>query len=418
MDARTRERLPGPAGPGPPVDQRRTTAAGRSCRRPARRPRRRLHRRRADPDPATAPATRPPPTIWAEDPATGKRRDLDQRRGLRVLGLGAVEVLRATGVRVEELLELTHHSLVQYRLPTTGELVPLLQIAPSKTDTERLLVVSPELADVLTPSSAGSAATARRSPPGRRLRLARTRLACHRPRCCSSAGSAPRTARSPTGTVRKMLHAALAGTGLTDAADGSPLQLHAPRLPQDVHHRRHPQRAAAAHRPGHRRPPRHQRHPRLQGRLPRRGHPGPPGVPRPPPGLRPSEEYRDPHRRRMGGIPRPLRTPQGLHRAPAAAPTRPPASTNTPASAAPCTGPTPPSGPASSRSATTSSPASPKPNAKAGSAKSKDSRSASPAPTTNSPRSTAAPADHHRRPRHARTRPASLNINRQSDLSH
>jgi hypothetical protein len=27
--------------------------------------------------------------------------------------------------------------------------VPLLQVAPSKTDTERLLVVSPELADVL-----------------------------------------------------------------------------------------------------------------------------------------------------------------------------------------------------------------------------------------------------------------------------
>ncbi len=28
--------------------------------------------------------------------------------------------------------------------------MPLLQIAPSKTDTERLLVVSPELADVLS----------------------------------------------------------------------------------------------------------------------------------------------------------------------------------------------------------------------------------------------------------------------------
>jgi integrase len=38
---------------------------------------------------------------------------------------------------------------VQYRLPGTGELIPLLQIAPSKTDKERLLVVSPELADVL-----------------------------------------------------------------------------------------------------------------------------------------------------------------------------------------------------------------------------------------------------------------------------
>ena len=28
-----------------------------------------------------------------------------------------VEVLRRTGVRIEELLEISHHSLVQYRLP-------------------------------------------------------------------------------------------------------------------------------------------------------------------------------------------------------------------------------------------------------------------------------------------------------------
>ena len=46
--------------------------------------------------------------------------------------------------------ELSHHSFIQYKLPATGELIPLLQIAPSKTDTERLLVISPELADVLS----------------------------------------------------------------------------------------------------------------------------------------------------------------------------------------------------------------------------------------------------------------------------
>jgi hypothetical protein len=46
-----------------------------------------------------------------------------------------------TGVRVEELTELSHHSLVQYRIPATGELIPLLQIPPSKTDQERLLPV-------------------------------------------------------------------------------------------------------------------------------------------------------------------------------------------------------------------------------------------------------------------------------------
>jgi hypothetical protein len=61
-----------------------------------------------------------------------------------------VEVLRHTGIRIEELTELSHHSLIQYRLPATGELIPLLQITPSKTDQERLLVISPELADVLS----------------------------------------------------------------------------------------------------------------------------------------------------------------------------------------------------------------------------------------------------------------------------
>ena len=45
---------------------------------------------------------------------------------------------QAPGVRIEELLEISHHSLIQYRLPSTGEIVPLLQIIPSKTDEERL----------------------------------------------------------------------------------------------------------------------------------------------------------------------------------------------------------------------------------------------------------------------------------------
>ena len=88
--------------------------------------------------------------IWAEDPAAGNRRDLtfEEHRGFWTWAM--VEVLRLTGIRIEELTELSHHSLIQYRLPATGELIPLLQIAPSKTDQERLLVVAPELADVLS----------------------------------------------------------------------------------------------------------------------------------------------------------------------------------------------------------------------------------------------------------------------------
>ena len=88
--------------------------------------------------------------VWAEDPAAGKRRDLtfEEHRGFWTWAM--IEVLRHTGIRIEELTELSHHSLIQYRLPATGELIPLLQIAPSKTDTERLLVISPELADTLS----------------------------------------------------------------------------------------------------------------------------------------------------------------------------------------------------------------------------------------------------------------------------
>nr|MDT0666686.1 site-specific integrase [Micromonospora sp. DSM 115978] len=87
---------------------------------------------------------------WATDRATGKRHDLTFEEHEAFWAWATVEILRHTGIRAEELLELSHHSFVQYQLPTTGELVPLLQIAPSKTDTERLLLVSPELADVLS----------------------------------------------------------------------------------------------------------------------------------------------------------------------------------------------------------------------------------------------------------------------------
>ena len=60
----------------------------------------------------------------------------------------AVEVLRHTGIRVEELLELTHLSIRQYRKPD-GTVLPLLQIAPSKTDEERIVPCSPELTSAL-----------------------------------------------------------------------------------------------------------------------------------------------------------------------------------------------------------------------------------------------------------------------------
>jgi integrase len=160
--------------------------------------------------------------IWADDPVTGKRRDLAVEEDLAFWAWAAVEVLRLTGVRVEELLEISHHSLVQYRLPGTGELIPLLQIVPSKTDTERLLVVSPELADVLS--------VIIRRVRGDTGTVPRVRAYDRRE--CLWIGPAPLLFQRRFGpdsrricdsTIRNMLNGALAGTGLTGHADGSPL---------------------------------------------------------------------------------------------------------------------------------------------------------------------------------------------------
>src|SRR5205823_9097248 len=59
-----------------------------------------------------------------------------------------VEMLRLTGVRIEELLELTQLSIRQYARPN-GEVIGLLVIAPSKTDRERVLPMSAELFHVI-----------------------------------------------------------------------------------------------------------------------------------------------------------------------------------------------------------------------------------------------------------------------------
>jgi integrase len=79
----------------------------------------------------------------------GEVRDVAKDEDDAFWSWAIIETLRHTGVRLEELLEITQLALVQYRLPDTGETVPLLQIVPSKNAEERLLLVSPELANVL-----------------------------------------------------------------------------------------------------------------------------------------------------------------------------------------------------------------------------------------------------------------------------
>jgi integrase len=87
--------------------------------------------------------------IWLKDLATGARIDQTRQEDLTFWAWAAINTFYYTGMRLEELAELTSTALFTYRLPDTGEILPLLQIAPSKVDKERVLMVPPELAHVL-----------------------------------------------------------------------------------------------------------------------------------------------------------------------------------------------------------------------------------------------------------------------------
>lgn len=71
-----------------------------------------------------------------------KGRGLEQLQGDDLLhyadvvfcAWAVVDTLRHTGIRIEELLELTQLSLRHSTAESTGTLVPLLHIVPSKTE--------------------------------------------------------------------------------------------------------------------------------------------------------------------------------------------------------------------------------------------------------------------------------------------
>lgn len=83
-----------------------------------------------------------------ENLATGIVTRLHRAEETAFWSWAVLEVLRLTGLRVEELVELTHTSIRRF-IPPGGEATVLLQVAPSKTDRERLIPASPELASVL-----------------------------------------------------------------------------------------------------------------------------------------------------------------------------------------------------------------------------------------------------------------------------
>jgi integrase len=161
--------------------------------------------------------------VWAQDVNTGTRHDLVKQEEHAFWTYAVIEVLRATGIRIEELTELSHHSLVQYRLPTTGEIVPLLQIAPSKSDAERLLVVSSELAEVLSVvisrvrSTSGAIPLVAAYDHHERLWLPTLPLLFQR-----RVGGEDRALS--VSAIRSMLDDAVTDSGLTEPATGQPLR--------------------------------------------------------------------------------------------------------------------------------------------------------------------------------------------------
>jgi integrase len=217
MDARTRERLPVLPVLVATVERRRAAAAELLAAAQAVEP---GHGFTVDGQQFARLGTRSRKLMVSD--SAGRRRDLRHEDEYAFWAWAAVDVLRLTGIRIEELLEITHHSLIQYRLPTTGEIVPLLQIAPSKTDAERLLVVSPELADVL------SAIITRVRDGVGPVPL----VPAYDWHECVWRSPAPvlfqrrfstENRAISHGTIRKMIQAALADTGMTDPVDGGPL---------------------------------------------------------------------------------------------------------------------------------------------------------------------------------------------------
>jgi Phage integrase family len=97
---------------------------------------------------ATSGGRSDPGQVIVEEIPAADRFDLARAEDEAFWSWAIIETLRHTGVRIEELLEITHLALVSYQLPDTAELVPLLQVVPSKSNEERLLLVSPELASV------------------------------------------------------------------------------------------------------------------------------------------------------------------------------------------------------------------------------------------------------------------------------
>ena len=169
------------------------------------------------------------PSIRIRDLTTKVVLNLTVDEELAFWEWAAVEVLRHSGVRIEELLELTHLSIRQYQRPN-GEVIALLVIAPSKTDRERVIPMSAELFAVI-------AAVIRRHTAGGRTIPLIQRYDPHERRMSEPM---PFLFQRQLGTVRRVISPSAVLVMLR--------RLHPARLPQAAGHRARQQRAPHPHR--------------------------------------------------------------------------------------------------------------------------------------------------------------------------
>lgn len=164
-----------------------------------------------------------PPSVQVIDLQDGETINVTKAENDAFWTWAVVETLRHTGVRVEELVEITHLAVISYRLQDTGETVPMLQILPSKSNEERLLLIGPELASVLATiitrlrnANDGTVPLTARYDPHERI------VGPELPHLFQRRAAWRWEVITDT-TIRKMLNRALAGTHLRDAA-GKPLK--------------------------------------------------------------------------------------------------------------------------------------------------------------------------------------------------
>ena len=202
------------------------------------------------------------------------------------------EILRLTGLRCEELIELTHVSIRRHRMADDREVL-LLQIAPSKQDRERVIPVCPELAHALARVVERTRGRAPRIPCIPRNRCAAPIPFPGRPQAAARR-ILPRK-HPPTSAGRKHR----CGPGGQGRYPG---RFSAARFPSPLGDRSRQQRSAVAHCCQATWPRRPEHHQGIRGGIRGRGRSPVPGAPRPQTGVPAGPRISRADDRRVGGV--------------------------------------------------------------------------------------------------------------------